>query len=157
MRRSTSTEAAFEEGSVIGFKGAQAGVEQFSLWDDDNVVPGSELIATEDLSNQSFRSVSLNGPAELLGGRDPQPPYSGGIRRDEYGAVAAMHLDACPVHMLKLGSASNAFVRAKIQSEGASYSLLTVRRFRPFARRRFKTSRPFLVLMRTRNPCVFLR
>jgi len=30
----------------------------------------------------------------------------------------------------------------------------TVRRFRPFARRRFRTSRPFFVLMRTRKPCV---
>ena len=30
----------------------------------------------------------------------------------------------------------------------------TLMRFRPFARRRFKTMRPFLVLMRTRNPCV---
>src|SRR4030095_92063 len=35
------------------------------------------------------------------------------------------------------------------------YSLLTVRRLRPFARRRLSTSRPFLVLIRTRNPCVF--
>ena len=37
------------------------------------------------------------------------------------------------------------------------YSLLTVRRFRPFARRRLSTRRPFLVLMRTRNPWVRLR
>ena len=36
-------------------------------------------------------------------------------------------------------------------------SLLTVSRLRPFARRRFSTSRPFFVLIRTRNPCVFLR
>ena len=33
------------------------------------------------------------------------------------------------------------------------YSPLTVRRFRPFARRRFRTIRPFLVLIRTRKPC----
>jgi hypothetical protein len=30
----------------------------------------------------------------------------------------------------------------------------TVNRLRPFARRRFRTKRPFFVLMRTRNPCV---
>ena len=30
----------------------------------------------------------------------------------------------------------------------------TVSRFRPLARRRFRTSRPFFVLMRTRKPCV---
>jgi len=39
----------------------------------------------------------------------------------------------------------------------AAHSLLTVRRLRPFARRRLRTRRPFFVLMRTRNPCVRLR
>lgn len=33
----------------------------------------------------------------------------------------------------------------------------TVNRLRPFARRRFRTSRPFFVLIRTRNPCVRFR
>ncbi len=33
----------------------------------------------------------------------------------------------------------------------------TVRRLRPLARRRFRTSRPFFVLMRTKKPCVRLR
>jgi hypothetical protein len=42
-------------------------------------------------------------------------------------------------------------------TESQSYSLLTVRRLRPLARRRFSTRRPFFVLMRTRNPCVLAR
>jgi len=33
----------------------------------------------------------------------------------------------------------------------------TVRRLRPLARRRFRTRRPFLVLMRSRKPCVLRR
>ncbi len=37
------------------------------------------------------------------------------------------------------------------------YEEETVRRLRPFARRRFSTCRPFFVAMRTRNPCVRLR
>ncbi len=37
------------------------------------------------------------------------------------------------------------------------YEEETVRRLRPFARRRFSTCRPFLVAIRTRNPCVRLR
>jgi hypothetical protein len=44
-----------------------------------------------------------------------------------------------------------------VWTEFQSYSLLTVSFFRPFARRRFNTRRPFFVLMRTRNPCVFAR
>jgi hypothetical protein len=36
-------------------------------------------------------------------------------------------------------------------------SSATVSRFRPFARRRFRTIRPFFVVIRTRKPCVFFR
>src|SRR6185436_7430819 len=156
--RSPATETSFEQGSVIGFKGAQAGVEQVTLRDDDDVEPRGDLIATEDLSNQSFRSVSLDGPPEFPGGRDPQTSHLAGVGQDEYGAVAAMDLDAPFVHILELGATANALVRAEIRQEKLrAYSLETVRRFRPLARRRFSTSRPFLVLIRTRNPCVFLR
>src|SRR5216683_7728628 len=49
-----------------------------------------------------------------------------------------------------------AFVRRGELARSA-HSLLTVRRLRPFARRRLRTRRPFFVLMRTRNPCVRLR
>jgi hypothetical protein len=35
-----------------------------------------------------------------------------------------------------------------------AYDELTVSRFRPFARRRFSTIRPFFVLILTRKPCV---
>ena len=38
-----------------------------------------------------------------------------------------------------------------------AYDEETVRRFRPLARRRFKTRRPFLVLIRTRKPWVRAR
>ena len=158
MGRSPATEPSFEQGSVIGFKGAQAGVEQVTLRDDDHVEPRGDLIATEDLSNQSFCSVSLDGSPEFPGGRDPQTSHPAGVGQDEYGAVAAMDLDAPFVHILELWATANALVRAEIRQEKLrAYSLETVRRFRPLARRRFSTSRPFLVLIRTRNPCVFLR
>ena len=57
------------------------------------------------------------------------------------------------IDLLEFRSAANAFGG----SESQSYSLLTVRRFLPFARRRFNTRRPFFVAIRTRNPCVRLR
>ena len=60
---------------------------------------------------------------------------------------------ATPVDVLKFRPAANAFG----WSESQSYSLLTVSRFRPLARRRFSTSRPFFVAIRTKNPCVRLR
>jgi hypothetical protein len=57
------------------------------------------------------------------------------------------------VDLLKLRTPADVFG----WTESQSYSLLTVSRFRPFARRRFKTRRPFFVLMRTRKPCVRAR
>ena len=48
-------------------------------------------------------------------------------------------------------------IRKARASRAGLYEEETVRRLRPLARRRFRTCRPFLVAMRTRNPCVRLR
>ena len=64
-----------------------------------------------------------------------------------------MNPGAALVDLLKFGAAADAFVRLE-PARRNGYSLLTVRRLRPFARRRFSTSRPFFVLIRTRKPCV---
>ena len=78
-----------------------------------------------------------------------------------------MDSDAPIVDLLELGAPADPFGGAKYlgfqlsavnsQLRAPVYSLLTVSRFRPFARRRFNTNRPFFVLIRTRNPCVRLR
>jgi hypothetical protein len=151
-------EASFEEGSVVGFNGAQAGVEQVALGDDDHVEPAGDFVATKDLSNQSLRSISLNGSAELASRRDPQPADPALVGQDEHCAVAAMESDAPFVYLLIFDAAADSFVWPKAhQRAPARYSLLTLNRFRPLARRRFSTRRPFFVLIRTRNPCVRLR
>lgn len=72
---------------------------------------------------------------------------------------------AATVCLLKLLSPANSLFGAKAGhditpderrgypgSVSERYSPLTVSRLRPLARRRLSTSRPFLVLMRTRNP-----
>jgi hypothetical protein len=64
-----------------------------------------------------------------------------------------MEANPALVHLLELGPPADVFGWTEFQS----YSLLTVRRLRPFARRRFSTRRPFFVLMRVRNPCVLAR
>ena len=72
-----------------------------------------------------------------------------------------MDFGAVFVNVQVIGSAADPFdaVEARhVQGGGvAAYFVLTVRRLRPFARRRLRTSRPFLVLIRTRNPCVRFR
>ena len=142
-----------KERSVIGFKDAQAGVEELALGDNHDVEPWRDLIPTENLSNQSFRSVSLDRATQLFCGGNTQPTDAALVCQEEHGAIPAVHPKATAVDLLKFRSAANAFG----WSESQSYSLLTVRRFRPLARRRFSTSRPFFVAIRTKNPCVRLR
>jgi hypothetical protein len=61
---------AFEEGSVIGFKDVQAGVEQLALGNNDHVESRCEFVATENLSNQTFSSISYDRAAKLASRRD---------------------------------------------------------------------------------------
>ena len=75
------------------------------------------------------------------------------VGQEKDGAVAAVEPNPALVDLLELGPPADMFG----WTEPQSYSLLTVRRFRPLARRRFNTRRPFFVLMRTRNPCVLAR
>jgi hypothetical protein len=153
LRAALTGQATGKECSVIGFKGAQAGVKEFALGDDHDVKPWCDLVATENLSNQSFRSVSLDRATQLLRGGDTQPPDAASICQEEHGAIPAVDAKATAIDVLKFRSAANPFGWSKSQS----YSLLTVRRFRPLARRRFSTNRPFFVAIRTKNPCVRLR
>ena len=142
--------------TVVLFKGYEAGIEQIALRDNDHVEAWRDLVSTEDLSNESFSPVSLNSAPQLARGGDAEPSNRQRVREGENRAVAAMNPAATLVHQLKFGAAANSFVRFEGR-QSAYGSLLTVRRFRPFARRRFSTSRPFFVLIRTRNPCVLLR
>jgi hypothetical protein len=146
-------EASFDEVSVISFKGAQAGVEELTLGDHDDVESRRDLVSTKNLSNQSFSSISLNCAADFFGRRDPESSHAPLVGEQKDRAVAAVDANTALVHPLELRPAADMFDWAESQS----YSLLTVRRLRPLARRRFNTRRPFFVLMRTRNPCVFAR
>ena len=147
------TEASFDEVSVISFKGTQAGVEEFALRDHDDVEALDDLVSTKNLSNQSFSSISLHRATDLPGRRDPEPSHAAFVGQKKDGAVAAVDSNAPLVDPLEFSTATDVFGWAEFQG----YSLLTVKRLRPLARRRFSTRRPFFVLMRTRNPCVFAR
>ncbi len=54
---SATAQASGNEGAILGFKGFQAGVEQFAFRDDDKVVPWRKLVTTENLSYQSFSTI----------------------------------------------------------------------------------------------------
>jgi len=155
-------ETAFEALAVFGFKDNQAGVEQVALGDNDDVVAARDLITTENLSYQSFSSISLDGPSQLSSDRDSQTSGREPVRQNEECRIASMNSTALRVNFLEFWTASNSLVGSKkthltFSLQLKAYSLLTDRRLRPFARRRFSTRRPFFVLIRTRKPCVRLR
>lgn len=149
------TETAFEGDAVVLFKNTQAGVEQLALRDDDDIEPRRNLVSTEDLSYKSFSSVSGDGAAEFSRRRDAQASDGAAVWKEEQRRITPVDAGAALVDLLKLDAATDVLVGSKPSQR--CYSLLTVRRLRPLARRRFNTSRPFFVLMRTRNPCVFAR
>jgi len=151
---------AFEGGSVVGFKDGEAGVKELTLRYYDDIEALSDLVTAKNLANQSFGPVALNRSAELSCRRDTQPPDRTFVWQDEHGAVAAVDLRPPLVHLLKICSPTNSLCGTEAGHgpvQVSSYSLETVSRLRPFARRRFKTRRPFFVAILTRNPCVRLR
>ena len=147
------SESAFDKRSVIGFKCSEAGLEQVALGYDDDVEPCRDLIAPENLSYQSFSSVSLDRAAQFLRSGHAQPAHRLLVRQEKDGEISAMDADAAVVNLLEFGPPTDFLGRPK----PGRHSLLTVSFLRPLARRRFSTRRPFFELILTRKPCVFLR
>lgn len=58
--------------AVLALNGNQAGVDQFSLGDDDDVKPRRDLVTTKNLSYESFSSISHDGAAEAPRRSDAQ-------------------------------------------------------------------------------------
>jgi hypothetical protein len=109
-------EATFEEVSVIGFKDSQAGAERLALGNNDDVVASSEVVTAENLSYQSFSSISLHRAAELFCGRDAQAADIPVVGQDEDRRVPAVRPRAVVVDALELSAATNPVLGAESQS-----------------------------------------
>ena len=113
MPTSALTGSAFERGAVIGFKSDQRGPEQLASRHDHDVEACRKFGEPENLSYQSFSSVSLDGAAQLLRRRDPQPAYPLVVGQDEQRAVAAANPGAPLVDVLKFGMAADPLITPK--------------------------------------------
>ena len=116
MSLSPLTGTTLDETSVFSFKKGQGGVEQVAVGDDDNVVSRGDLVATENLSYQSFGAISSHCAAQFLRRRDAQASNPMLVAQDERGAVAAPKPNAPLVHALELGAPSDAFSWAEPQT-----------------------------------------
>jgi hypothetical protein len=161
--RSSPAGTPIEQASEFGFKGALAGFEQSAFGYGDDVETWSYFITAENVSNQSFSSISLDRAAELPSRRDPQAADVKLVAKQEERNQLPVTPDPLGVHPLEIVTATNSLAGPEVsrgcrhqQGTGSgrsgAYRLLTVSRLRPLARRRLRTRRPFLVLIRTRNP-----
>ena len=110
------TGATLDETSVFGFKNGQGGVEQVAVGDNDDVEPRGDLVATENLSYQSFGAITSHRATQFLRRRDAQPSDPLLVAEDERGAVAAPKPNAPLVHALELGAPPDAFSWAEPQA-----------------------------------------
>ena len=152
--RGRFSETAFDERSVLSFKSSEAGFEKIALGYNDDVESKCDFVPPENLSYQAFSSVSLDRATQFLCRRDPQPTHRLPVFQQKHGEISTVDFGAAVVNLLEFGAPTDMLGAPK----AGRHSLLTVRRLRPFARRRFSTRRPFFVLILTRKPCVrFLR
>src|SRR5262249_39589739 len=106
-RRSASTArtgtplCAIDGGSVIGFKDCEAGVEQLTFGDDDDIESPAYRVPAKNLSNQALGAVSLNRAAQLPSSGNPQPARPAVRRHEEQRTVAAVNPKAALIHLLK--------------------------------------------------------
>lgn len=108
--------ATLDKTSIFGFKKGQAGVEQIAVGHDDDVEPIGELVATENLSYQSFSAVSLDRTTQFLRRRDAQPSDPAIVGQQERRAVATAQPRPALVDALELGATPNTFSGAKSQA-----------------------------------------
>jgi hypothetical protein len=108
-----SATRTLQEFSIFGFKNSQAGVEQLAFRHHDDVVALGDLVQTENLSYQPFRTISLNRSTELLRRRYPEPAHRFRDRQHEERAVPAVNLDAPFVDLLEVCAPTDFFVGTK--------------------------------------------
>jgi hypothetical protein len=108
--RAALAKTSIDSLSVVGFKGSQAGVEQLALRHNDQVEARRELVATENLSNQSFRSIPHHRASQLPRRRDAKATHRERVGQNEHGAVTAANADSPFVRLLEFSTAPDTFV-----------------------------------------------
>jgi hypothetical protein len=163
-----------EECEIVGLKAAERCIENFPPRYDDNIDSCRNRVASEEFTGETLGPVARNGGSQLLRRADAQPRDRRTGRYHKDCHETALQSQAALVAPLEIGPTLNAVsTRQRLRAHSSSHrearsardtprtghhrSSATVNRFRPLARRRFNTIRPFLVDMRTRKPCVFLR
>ena len=155
---SASAADALHEGAKLPLETVEGGIKEFPAWNNDDIQTCGRFLLLEQLPRPALGAVSHHGAADFSRRRNPQPGHrlAGDPGKDRHEAPIGAR--AGLVSLFKINAPADVFRAAESSPLYQSYrSSETVRRLRPFARRRFSTCCPSLVAIRTRKPCVFFR
>jgi hypothetical protein len=163
--RLASTLPALLNGPVeVGFNLGEGSIEHFPARNNYYVQSWlcvesrSGLVAPEQLPRQALHPISTNGRSQLSACGDTQSWVCARVWNNDDGHEACVDPNSLGIRALELGATANPLVRRQPPRRRHNQpSSATVKRFLPLARRRFSTIRPFLLDIRTLNPCAFLR
>ena len=112
--------------------------------------------ASKQLADPALRAIAYDRAAQLARRDDAKPIVAAGVRQSKQCDKAGRNFPAVRLHRRELPTMTQTRIRPKRFGQRESWCDQdeTVRRLRPFARRRLSTVRPFLVRIRTRKPCV---
>jgi hypothetical protein len=150
-----------ERREILG-KSGEGDIERVAAWNDHRIdACAAAHMLPEHLSNQAFSPIPLDRATHFPRRHDAEPGRGPAVRNQQQGEVAPVEPGSALEDVLELGAAPDPAVfrellgrRAVALAADAAQEDDTVRRLRPLARRLFNTRRPFLVAIRTRNPCV---
>lgn len=134
--------------------------DDFLLHDDDHVDARAGPLSAppEALSHEPPRAVPRRRLPDPTTHRHAEPVGGTAICQNDEKKVRPVQPPTATEHALELHPPPQAPFRREAEP---AHDTLPGRqadsRFRPFCRRRLSTSRPLLVRMRTRNPCVRFR
>lgn len=110
-------QVTFDTGSVIGFKGNQAGVEQLTPRNDDHVETRRNLVPPKHFTDEPFCPIPLDRPANLPRGGDTKPADVATVRHDEDRAEPTRDTRAALVNGLELRAAANPLDRTESRDQ----------------------------------------
>lgn len=147
-----------QQGSaVVVLQGTERDIGKLAERQHDEVDRRGRLVAAEEFAHAALDDVPPNGVAEAARGDDAQSAATSVAGTAHEGQVASPGPRAGSLNPQKVAPLPNPFTARQRASQASDAQPETVRRRRPFARRRLSTRRPAGVLIRARNPWVFLR